>query len=294
MNTSDGCSEETSDRENLDLVVQLTLAKRNRIGDDDFFDESIGDTIRRTSTEDRMGRGGNYPLRTVLIEKARGLTQRTATRDLVVDHETGLSSDVSYQVNRDWLLVVANPTLVDDGERQVEPVRIATDVFRLPHIGGDEDPPFEILSLQSVTDRTRPHELVHWNAEKTLRLGRVKIHRKHALGSRSFKKIRDEPGRDTDPRPIFLVASDVGDVGHYGRNARRRSRAQRIDHHQELEKMLVDRGTRGLYDENIALPHVLVDLHQHVLVAKFHGVAAPEGDPEPITYRLRESSIAAA
>ena len=49
---------------------------------------------------------------------------------------------------------------------------------------------------------------------------------------------------------------------------------ERVDRDQELDQPFIHRGGRGLQDEHIVSPDVLLDLDHHVLVGELHNARA--------------------
>src|SRR5436305_2830570 len=100
------------------------------------------------------------------------------------------------------------------------------------------------------------------DVKEPLDLRLVQIHRQHAVRARGAQDVGDELRRNRDPRLVLAVLARVAVIRNHRRDARRRRAAERLDHHQHLHDVLVDRRARRLDDEPVGAANVLVDLER--------------------------------
>ncbi len=77
---------------------------------------------------------------------------------------------------------------------------------------------------------------------------------------------------DADARSVLLVAARVREVRHDRRYSARRCMLEGVEGDEHLHDAVRHRGGRRLHDEDVGLTHVLVDLHEDVLVGELHHV----------------------
>ena len=90
------------------------------------------------------------------------------------------------------------------------------------------------------------------------------------------QQVRHQLGRDRHARLVLAVLPGVAVVGHDRGDPRRRRPAERVDHHQQLHQVLVDRVRRRLHDEHVGAADVLVDLERHLAVGEPAQARLPE------------------
>ena len=76
--------------------------------------------------------------------------------DLVVDEQAVACRDVADDVRRPRLLVVAGAPLVDEGDRQIEPLGEAARVLGLADVGGDDHRVRQILAHEALAQAPAP------------------------------------------------------------------------------------------------------------------------------------------
>ncbi len=156
--------------------------------------------------------------------------------------------------------------LVDDRQLRVQPLRVRARALGAAGVGRDDRHRAEVLPRQIIDDDGRREQVVHRNVKEPLNLRLVQIHREHAIRSRRAQQIRHELGRDRDARLVLAVLPRVAVIRQHRRDPRRRRSTERVDHHAELDQVLVHRRRRRLHDEDIGATDVLVDLKRDLRV----------------------------
>jgi hypothetical protein len=110
--------------------------------------------------------------------------------------------------------------------------------------------------------------VVDRDAKEAVNLRRVQVEREDAVGAGGDQEVGHEARGDGDPGLVLLVRAHVGEVREHDGDAPRPGAAQGVDEDQRLHQGLVDRRTRGLDDEHVAVAHVLLDAHLEVLVGE--------------------------
>ena len=96
---------------------------------------------------------------------------------------------------------------------------------------------------QVLDDHRRRKQVVHRDVEKPLNLRLVQIHRQHPVRPGGAEQVRDELRGDRHARLVLPVLPRVTVIRNHRRDPRRRRAPERIDHHQHLHEMLVDRAS---------------------------------------------------
>ena len=159
--------------------------------------------------------------------------------------------------------------LVDDRQVGVEPLGVRARALGAADVGRhDRDRP-EVLPRQVVDDDRRREQVVHRDVEE--RPGSAPCaDPSSARGScpAALEQVRDELGRNRHARLVLPILPRVAVVRNHGRDARRRRPAERVDHHAQLDQVLVDRRAGRLDDEDVRAADVLVDLERDLGVRK--------------------------
>ena len=291
VDATDRVREHVRDRQDRELREHLARG-RDRVRDHEPVDRALLDLVRRIAGQARVRACGRDRESAMLLEEGGTLDQRAAARDLVVEHQAVLARDVTDDGNRDGLLVVTDPPLVDHGHGEVEPIGERPGLLGMAGIGRDHDVVGQILSAPVVGHDLDGAELIHGDPEEPLDLRGMEIHGEHAIGSGGRQEVCHEPGRDADARLVLLVRAGVREVRQHGRDPVRRSMLERVDHDEELHDALVDRRRAGLDHEDVALADVLLDLDHEVLVGESHEARIPHGNLEVAADRGREIGVA--
>ena len=146
-----------------------------------------------------------------------------------------------------------------------------------PFVGTDHDEILvrEVHRLEVLVDHRGGIEMIHRNVEKALDLGRVQVHRQHAVGAGAGNQIGHQLGRDRHAALVLAVLPGVAEVRHDGRDPIGARPLEALDHDQQFHEVFVDRRASGLEDEDVAAADVLVDLAGDFAVGKIshHGAA---------------------
>ena len=128
-------------------------------------------------------------------------------------------------------------------------------------------------------------------SKKPLNLGLVKVHCQHAIGPSRHDEIGHEFGRDWHARFVLPVLPGVAIVWHDGRDSGGGRPTKRIDHHAELDEMLVNRSTGRLQHEDIGSSNVFVDLKRDLTVGETLETGPPGGPADQLSDLLSECRV---
>src|ERR1039458_6009140 len=103
-------------------------------------------------------------------------------------------------------------------------------------------------------------EMVHGDFEEALDLRGMEVDAEDAVGTRRHDEVGDELRGDRDTRFVLAVLPRVAVVREHGGHARRRGALECVEHDEELHDVVVRRRARGLHDEHVRAPDVLLDL----------------------------------
>ena len=175
-------------------------------------------------------------------------------------------------------LVRPRPAFVDDGQvRVVEALRQRPRTHHATDVRRHHDDVLVALPVRIAQQHRRGVHVVHRDVEESLDLLGVQIDGQQPVHARALQHVRHELRRDRGARrarPPILAR--VAEVRHHRGDARRRGAPRRVDHHEQLDQVLVHRRTRGLHDEHIAPAHVLHQLDVHFAVGKPSDVGAAQ------------------
>ena len=79
--------------------------------------------------------------------------------------------------------------------------------------------------------------MINRQIEKSLDLGRVQIHREHAIRACDRQHIRHQFCGNGHARLVFAVLARVAEIGNHGVDAVRGRAARRIAHDEQLKKV---------------------------------------------------------
>src|SRR5205823_657707 len=98
--------------------------------------------------------------------------------------------------------------------------------------------------------------------------------------------VRHELRRNRHARLVFAILPCVAVIRQDGGDARRRRAAERVDHDQQLDQVLIDRAGAGracrLHDEDVGPADVLVDLKRNFRIRKPPQARLPDLDAENV------------
>ena len=174
------------------------------------------------------------------MQRLRGLLNRARRVDDVVGDDADAAAHVADDVHHFRRAVLAAP-LVDDRQIGVQPLRVGARALGAAGVGRHDRHRPEVLPRQVLDDDRRREQVVHRNVEEPLNLRLVQVHRQHAVGARRAQQVGHELGRDRHARLVLAILPRVAVVRNDGRDARGRRPAERVDHHAQLDQVLVHR-----------------------------------------------------
>src|SRR5882762_5510407 len=132
--------------------------------------------------------------------------------------------------------------------------------------------------------------MVHRNVEESLDLVRMEIDAQHSVRARMRDHIRHQLRADRHARLIFAILARVPEIREHRRHARGARPPRRIDQEQQLEVVL-RRRVGGLDDEDIAPPHILVDLDEDFAVREPPDRYRTQRLPQMLSHLLGERPV---
>ena len=151
----------------------------------------------------------------------------------------------------------------------------------------------QVHRLEVLVDHRGGVEMVHRNVEKALNLGRVQVHRQHAVGPGAGNQVGHQLGRDRHAAFVLAVLPGVAEIGNHGRDPIGAGPLEALDHDQQFHQVLVDRRAGRLDDEHVAAANVLVDLAGDFAVGKIaRSAPVPSGRPRYSQIRLAKAGWA--
>ena len=122
--------------------------------------------------------------------------------------------------------------------------------------------------------------MIHRDVEKSLDLGRVKIHGKDPVGAGGGDEIRHQLGGNRIPRLGLAILARIAHVGDHGRDAGGGGALESVDHDEQLHQMIVDRLAGGLHHEYVRPTHGFVDGNRNFTVAEGRDLRLSQGKPQ--------------
>ena len=155
---------------------------------------------------------------------------------------------------------------------RVEPLRVGARAFGAAGVGRHHRQVRRVEPRQVIDDHRRREQVVDRDVKEPLDLRLVQIHRQHAIRAGRAQHVRHQLRRNRHARLVLPILPRVAVIRHHRRDARRRRAAERVDHDQQLDEVLVDRPGRvragRLHDEHVGAADVLVDLKRDFRVGK--------------------------
>ena len=200
-----------------------------------------------------------HPARSRVPKSDDRVDERAGRVDDVVHDDDVAVPHVADDV-QDLDLVLALPPLVHDGEARAKALRERAGALDSARVRGDDRERVEVRVADGVEENGCREEMVHGNVEEALDLRGMKVDAEDAVGSRRHDEVGDELRRDRDTRLVLAVLPRVTVVREHRRHARRRGALERVEHDEELHDVGIGRRARGLHDEHVRAPDVLLDL----------------------------------
>ena len=203
-----------------------------------------------------------------------------------------LPSHVADDRSRPRLLVVAGAPLVDERDRQIEPLGEAARVLGLADVGGDHHRVRQIVALEALAEHRHARELIGRHREEALDLRRVQIDRQHAVGARRRQHVGHQARGDRDARLVLLVAARVRKVRQHRGHPPRRRVLERIEQDEQLDDVLATAADRPVCTTNTSSSRTF----SSILTLRFSFEkrvvwARPSGSPSCVANFVRQLRV---
>ena len=83
--------------------------------------------------------------------------------------------------------------------------------------------------------------MIHRDVEKTLNLGRVKVHAQYAIGAGRGDDVCHQLGGDWSASLILAILSRIAEIGYHRGDAFRRCATQAVDVDQQFHEVGINR-----------------------------------------------------
>src|SRR5436309_2468622 len=285
VDTADRLREERGDRQDTHLLV-VAHRWRHRAGirGDELHDTARRETLGGVVAKNAMRAGGPDLIDAALLQDPHRVQLRRATVDLVIDDDRAFAVDVADHSHDLAATAVVAVRLLHEHEWDVQHLADPARLVRIAEVGYDER---TLVGgrlhdrAEVLDDQVTRRQLVPRDAEEALDLHLVHVHGEEGIRSRDGDDVREQARGAAHAVLVLLVAPAVGVVGHDRGDAPRRSALERIDHDEQLHDRVAHRGTgEGLDHEHVVFAHVLVDLHEDVVVRELEDLGRSQRDLE--------------
>ena len=299
MDPTDRLREERGDGEDAHLlVVAHGWRHRAGIGGDELHDTAGGEALGGVVAENAVRARSPDLINAALLKDPDRVQLSRPPVDLVVDDDRALAVDVADDADDLAATAVVAVRLLHEHERDVQHLADPACLVRIAEVGYDE----RTLVGRRLHDRAQVldeqvarRELVTGDAEKALDLHLVHVHGEEAVRAGDGDDVGEQPRRDGHPWLVLLVAPAVRVVRHDRRDASGRCALERVDHDEQLHDRVAHRRTgEGLHHEHVVLAHVLVDLHEDVVVRELEDLGGADRHLEGAADIARERRMSVA
>ncbi len=230
-----------------------------RVRAEHALDGARVDAVDRGAGQHGMHAAGEDAARARVPERDDRVDERAGGVDDVVHDDDVAVLHVADDV-QDLDLVLPLPTLVDDREARAEPLRERARALDAARVRRDDRERVEVRVADRVEENGRREQVVHGDVEEALNLRGMEVDAQNAVGARRHDEVGDELRRDRNARLVLAVLPRIAVVREHGGHARRRGALERVEHDEELHDVVIRRRARGLHDEHVRAPDVLLDL----------------------------------
>ncbi len=262
MNSLDGFAQQGGDRKDLGVGQDLVGGEWDRVGADDASQVGCFESLDGWAAEYGVGGGDVDFSGASVVQNFGGTADRAGGADHVVEHQY----DFVFNRGTDDVCLHgffgAGSTFVDDCHFAAESFDMAQRAFDAASVGAGDDKVFagDVLLEKMLVKNRGCVKVIDGDVEKTLDLGRVEVHRQHAVGACSVDKVGHQFGSDGDAAFVFAVLAGVAKIRDDGRDTFGTGAFATVDHHQQLHQVVVDRRARWLDEVDIAATDILFDL----------------------------------
>ena len=218
-------------------------------------------TVNGRTGEDAVAGAGVDLVGTAHFHDGLGsVAQRARGIHHVIKEDAVLALHVANDIH-DLALVGLLAALVHDSQLHVQLLSEGAGAGHRANVGRDHH---HILALVTELLGVIIHkdgvaqQVIHGDVEEALDLGGVEVHGQHTVSTGSGDHVGHQLGRDGIAGLGLAVLTGIAEIGDDGGDTAGRSAAQRVDHHQQLHQVVIDRLAGGLDYEHVAAADGLV------------------------------------
>ena len=256
-------------------------------------DDRRGGREPRVAGEEPVGTHDGGARRPRFGEAVEQPHHRPSGGDLVVEHDRAAPGHVADD-RLDLDVVVAVTDLASGRDRQVEEAGEVGGGLGVAEVGGDHHVVAQVAAPEVVGEHADGGEVVDRYREEPVHLRGVQLHREHPVGARGVDEVGHQTASERDAGGVLLVGARVGVVRHDGGDLGGGGPARRVDHHQQLDQVILGRRNQRLDDVDVALPAVDEQLGLQAVVAESPDLRRREGDSQVATDVAGEALMGAS
>ena len=222
----------------------------------------------------------------------RRVAKRARRVDHIIIEKAALTFYITDDVH-DLALVGALAALVDDSKAHAHLVGKRTASGNRAYVGGNDDHVLRVFELvEEILRKNRGRvQIVHRDIKEALDLRGMQVHCEHTVSACGFDHVGDELRGDRVTTLGLAVLTGVAEIGHDGGDTAGGCAAARVDHDEQLHKVVVDGLAGGLDDEHVASAHRLVDADGNLAVGKLVDRAVAHRQPQLAAHSLGERTV---
>ncbi len=193
----------------------------------------------------------------------------------------------------DLALVGALAALVDDGKAHAHLVGKRTASGNRAYVGGNDDHVLRVFELveEVLDEHGGCVQVVHRDIKEALNLRGMQVHCEHTVSACGFDHVGDELRGDRVTALGLAVLTGVAEIGDHGGDTAGGRAPARVDHDEQLHKVVVDGLAGGLDDEHVASAHRLVDADGNLAVCKLVDRAVAHRQPQLAAHALGKRTV---
>jgi len=127
-------------------------------------------------------------------------------------------------------------------------------------------------------------DFIHRDAEKTLNLPGVQVHREHPVGTGDGDEVGHQPGGDGDSRLVLLIGTAIGIIRDYGGDAPCGVPLEGVYDYEQFDQVPVHGRAGRLNQKDIFGPYAREKLGEDVFVGELKHLDFPQLHAQVIGY----------
>ena len=237
-----------------------------------------------------MGAGGEDPLCTALLERARTFAEGARRIDDIVDDDSGLALDITNEVH-DFSTARLRTAFLDDGDRRLQMIREDARARDTTEIRRDDNDILELLGTEIVGNGRRSSQMIHRDIKEALNLACVQVDGHDTRHASRRHEVGNQLGGNRLTAARFAILARVCIVWHNRRDAMRRGALAGIRHDEKLHEIVVDWIRRRLDDKNILAANALADHDLGFAIVEMTDISIAEIDADAIRNLVGELRV---